>query len=84
MEIQSLRVLVETKVLEEDWAKARYEQLALIDDRRARGNTMHKGTKKGLLEFRWSKTTDLIFIIKKKKDDKIIFQTSFTEGYLQN
>ncbi|XP_075665580.1 uncharacterized protein LOC142635280 [Castanea sativa] len=25
VEIQSLRVLVETKVLEEDWAKARYE-----------------------------------------------------------
>jgi len=36
VEIQSLRVLVETKVLEEDWAKVRYEQLALIDERRAR------------------------------------------------
>ena len=36
MEIQSLRVLIETKVLEEDWAKARYEQLALIDEKRAR------------------------------------------------
>ena len=36
VEIQSLRVLVETKVLEEDWAKARYEQLALIDEKRAR------------------------------------------------
>ena len=31
VEIQSLRVLVETKVLEEDWAKVRYEQLALKD-----------------------------------------------------
>ena len=36
VEIQSLRVLVETKVLEEDWAKARYEQLALIDKKRDR------------------------------------------------
>ena len=36
LEIQSLRVLVETKVLEEDWAKARYEQLALIDEKRTR------------------------------------------------
>ena len=36
MVIQSLRVLVETKVLEEDWAKARYEQLALIDEKRVR------------------------------------------------
>ena len=36
VEIQSLRVLVETKVLEEYWAKARYEQLALVDKKRAR------------------------------------------------
>ena len=36
VEIQSLRVLVETKVLEGDWAKARHEQLALIDEKRAR------------------------------------------------
>ncbi|XP_075633454.1 uncharacterized protein LOC142605913 [Castanea sativa] len=36
VEIQSLNVLVETKVLEEDWARARYEQLALIDEKRAR------------------------------------------------
>ena len=36
VEIQSLRVLVETKVLEKDWAKVRYEQLALIDEKRAR------------------------------------------------
>ena len=36
VEIQSLRVLVETKVLEEDWVEARYEQLALIDEKRAR------------------------------------------------
>ena len=34
VEIQSLRVLVETKILEEDWVKARYEQLALIDEKR--------------------------------------------------
>ena len=36
VEIQSLRVWVETKVLEKEWAKARYEQLALIDEKRAR------------------------------------------------
>ena len=36
VEIQSLRVLVETKVLEEDWAKVRYEQLALINEKRVR------------------------------------------------
>ena len=36
VEIQSLRVLVKTKVLEEYWAKARYEQLALIDEKKAR------------------------------------------------
>ena len=36
VEIKSLRVLVETKVLEEDWGKQRYEQLALIHEKRAR------------------------------------------------
>ena len=36
VEIQSLRVLVETKVLEEDWMKKRFEQLALIDEKKAR------------------------------------------------
>ena len=36
VKIQSLRVLVETKVLDEDWMKQRYEQLALIDEKRAR------------------------------------------------
>ena len=36
VEIQSLRVLVETKVLEKNWMKARYEQLALIDEKRAK------------------------------------------------
>ena len=36
VEIQSLRVLVETKVLEEDGVKERYKQLALIDKKRAR------------------------------------------------
>ena len=33
VEIQSLRVLVETKVLKEDWMKESYEQLALIDEK---------------------------------------------------
>ena len=36
MDIQYLRVLVETKVLEENWAKVRYEQLALKDEKRAK------------------------------------------------
>ena len=36
VEIQSLKVLVETKVIEEDWMKERYEQLALIDEKRAK------------------------------------------------
>ena len=50
VEIQSLRVLVETNVLEEDWAKARYEQMALIDEKRARAPYYAQGTKKGLLK----------------------------------
>ena len=29
-------VSIETKVLKEDWAKVRYEQLALIDEKRVR------------------------------------------------
>ena len=36
LEIQSLRMLIESKVLKEDWVKARNEQLALIDEKRAR------------------------------------------------
>ena len=40
VEIQSLRVLVETKVLEEDWMNQRYEQLVLRDEKRARHNIM--------------------------------------------
>ena len=50
VEIQSLRVLVETNVLEEDWAKARYEQMALIDEKRTRAQYHAQGTKKGLLK----------------------------------
>ena len=34
VEIQSSSVLVETKVLENDWMRERYEQLALIDEKR--------------------------------------------------
>ena len=41
-----MRVLVETKVLEEDWAKARYEQLALIDEKRARAQYHVQGYQK--------------------------------------
>ena len=36
VEIQSLRVLEETKILEEDWMKQRYEQFSLIDEKRVR------------------------------------------------
>ena len=46
VEIQSLRVLVETKVLEEDWAKARYEQLDLIDERKAKAQYHAQGYQK--------------------------------------
>lgn len=46
VDIQSLRVLVETKVLEEDWVKARYEQLALIDEKRAKAQYHAQGYKK--------------------------------------
>ena len=48
MEIQSLRVLIETKVLEEDWAKARYEQLALIDEKRDRTQYHTQEYQKGI------------------------------------
>ena len=34
VKIQFLEVLVETKVLEKDWMRERYEQLALIDEKR--------------------------------------------------
>ena len=46
VEVQSLRMLVETKVLEEDWAKVRYEQLALIDEKRARAQYHAQGYQK--------------------------------------
>ena len=46
VEIQSLKVLVENKVLEEDWAKTRYEQLALIDEKRARAQYHVQGYQK--------------------------------------
>ena len=46
VEIQSLRVLVETKVLEEDWMKERYEQLTLIDEKRVRAQYHAQGYQK--------------------------------------
>ena len=46
VEIQSLRVLVETKVLEEDWAKTRQEQLVLIDKMRVRAQYHEQGYQK--------------------------------------
>ena len=39
-------VLAKTKVLEEDWVKQRYEQLALIDDKRARAKYHAQGYQK--------------------------------------
>ena len=41
-----MRVLVETKVLEKDWAKVRYEQLALIDEKRAKAQYHAQGFQK--------------------------------------
>ncbi|XP_075665430.1 uncharacterized protein LOC142635101 [Castanea sativa] len=46
VEIQSLRLLVEIEVLEEDWAKARYEKLSLIDEKRARAQYHAQGYQK--------------------------------------
>ena len=46
VEIQSLMVLVEVKILEEDWAKARYEQMALMDEKRARAQYHAQGYQK--------------------------------------
>ncbi|XP_075658962.1 uncharacterized protein LOC142628811 [Castanea sativa] len=46
VEIQSLRVQVETKVLKEDWMKERYEQLALIDKKRASAQHNAQGHQK--------------------------------------
>ena len=46
VEIQSLRMLAETKVLEEDLVKQRYEQLALIDEKRARAQYHEQGYQK--------------------------------------
>ena len=46
VEIQSLRVFVETKVLEEDWMKEKYEQLALIDEKTARAQYHAQGYQK--------------------------------------
>ena len=46
VEIQFLRVLVETKVLEEDRVKQRYEQLALIDEKRATAQYHAQGYQK--------------------------------------
>ena len=43
-----MKVLVETKILfqEEDWVKQRYEQLALIDKKRAKAQYHAKGYQK--------------------------------------
>ena len=49
VEIQSLRVIVETKVLEEDWRKARYEQLALVDEKKVRAQYHVQGYQKRIV-----------------------------------
>ena len=41
-----MRVLAETKVLEEDWVKQRYEKLDLIDEKRARAQYHAQGFQK--------------------------------------
>ena len=46
VEIQSLRVLAETKVLVEDWVKQRYEQLTLIDEKIVRAQYHAQGYQK--------------------------------------
>jgi len=46
VEIQFLRVLVETKVLEEEWMRERFEQLALIDKKRTRAQYHAQGKQK--------------------------------------
>ena len=67
---QSLRVLVETKVLEEDWAKAKYEQLALIDEKRARAQYNAQGYQKRIarafnrkVKLRNLKEEDLVLMV---------------------
>ena len=49
VEIQSLRVLEETKVQEEDWMRERYEQLALIDKKRMRVQYHAQGYQKRIV-----------------------------------
>ena len=44
--MQYLTVLEETKVLEKDWAKARYEQLVSIDEKRVRAQYHAQGYQK--------------------------------------
>ena len=46
VEIQSLRVLVETEVLEEDWVTVGYKQLALVGEKRARAQYHAHGYQK--------------------------------------
>lgn len=49
IEIQSLRVLVETKVWEEDWMKERYELLALIYEKRIKAQYHAQGYQKRIV-----------------------------------
>ena len=61
---------METKVLEEDWAKARYEQLALIDEKRARAQYNAQGYQKRIarafnrkVKLRNLKEEDLVLMV---------------------
>ena len=63
---------METKVLEEDWAKARYEQLALIDEKRARAQYNAQGYQKRIarafnrkVKLRNLKEEDLVLMVLK-------------------
>ena len=46
VQIQSSRVLVEIQVQKEDWMRERFEQLALIDEKRARAQNHAQGYQK--------------------------------------
>ena len=46
VKIQSLRVLVETELLEKDWMRERYEQLAMINEKRMKAQYHVQGYQK--------------------------------------
>ena len=54
VEIQSLRALSKTKVLEEHWVKQRYEQLALINKKKVKAQYHAQGYQKRIVRT-WNK-----------------------------